>query len=416
MPFDVEHALEKALKCQPLDVLSTKVLCERLKLVLIRECNVKSVPAPVTIVGDVHGQVFDLLELFRIGGPVPHTNYLFLGDYVDRGPFSVETITLLALLKLSHPERVTLLRGNHESRQITQVYGFYAECLRKFGGPAVWQYFTELFDYLPIAALVGGSLLAVHGGLSPSIHHLDQIRILDRFAEIPHDGPLADLMWSDPDPDKTGFVISPRGAGYVFGHDVVWKFLHMNGLAHIVRAHQLCMTGYQVLFEDSLSTVWSAPNYCYRFGNTASILEVSEDLGRFFNVFGAAPESERQRPSNEAAPASGGSGSSHAASGSSEKAEKSAGGGDSGASNSSGQSGSNGVKAAAAAPSSALLSPASSASTAAGTISMSGVGSAISSTEGDSQHDAQSAEAPRAADDLREATTSADRKDDRYFT
>lgn len=300
MPFDVDAAIEKALDCQLLDPWATKSLCERLKLVLIRECNVKTVPTPVTVVGDVHGQVFDLLELFKIGGHVPCTNYLFLGDYVDRGPFSIETITILACLKLRHPERITLLRGNHESRQITQVYGFYAECYRKFGSAAVWQHFTDLFDYLPIAASVGGSLLAVHGGLSPSIHHLDQIRILDRFAEIPHDGPLADLMWSDPDPEKSGFVISPRGAGYVFGPDVAWKFLHLNALTHIVRAHQLCMCGYQVLFDDSLSTVWSAPNYCYRFGNTASILEISEDRSRFFNVFGPAPESDRQRPGTEA--------------------------------------------------------------------------------------------------------------------
>jgi len=299
MPFDVDAAIEKALACQLLDPCATKCLCEYLKLVLVNECNVKPVPTPVTVVGDVHGQVFDLLELFKIGGHVPHTNYLFLGDYVDRGPFSIETITILACLKLRHPDRITLLRGNHESRQITQVYGFYAECSRKFGSAAVWQHFTDLFDYLPIAALIGGSLLAVHGGLSPSIHHLDQIRILDRFAEIPHDGPLADLMWSDPDAEKTGFVISPRGAGYVFGPDVAWKFMHLNGLVHIVRAHQLCMSGYQVLFDESLSTVWSAPNYCYRFGNTASILEISEDHSRYFNVFGPAPESDRQRPGTE---------------------------------------------------------------------------------------------------------------------
>jgi len=321
MPFDVDAAIEKALDCQLLDPFSTKALCERLKLVLVKECNVKPVPTPVTVVGDVHGQVYDLLELFKIGGPVPHTNYLFLGDYVDRGPFSVETITLLALLKLRHPERITLLRGNHESRQITQVYGFYNECMRKFGGPTVWQHFTELFDFLPIAASIGGGLLAVHGGLSPSIHHLDQIRILDRFAETPHDGPLADLMWSDPDPEKTGFVTSPRGAGYVFGHDVVCKFLHLNDLTQIVRAHQLCMCGYQVLFDDSLSTVWSAPNYCYRFGNTASILEISEDHSRFFNVFGPAPESDRNRPGATAAVMSAGASSGSAGVGSATQAE-----------------------------------------------------------------------------------------------
>lgn len=306
MPFNVDTMLESAQACQLLDELAIALLCDHLKQVLLQETNVKVVPTPVTVVGDVHGQVFDLLELFKIGGPVPHTNYLFLGDYVDRGPFSIETITLLACLKLKHPERITLLRGNHESRQITQVYGFYAECNRKFGGPAVWQHFTDLFDYLPIASSIGGKHLAVHGGLSPSIHHLDQIRILDRFAEIPHDGPLADLMWSDPDPEKEGFVISPRGAGYVFGQDVVQKFLHLNDLDHIVRAHQLCMTGYQELFDNTLSTVWSAPNYCYRFGNTASILEIAEDHSKYFNVFGPAPESDRQKSGAETSAAGGG--------------------------------------------------------------------------------------------------------------
>lgn len=296
MPFDIDDALETAHRCELLNPLVATLICERLKPILSAECNVKPVSVPVTVVGDVHGQVYDVLEMFRVGGPVPDTNYLFLGDYVDRGPFSVETITLLTLLKLRHPERITLLRGNHESRQITQVYGFYIECMRKFDSPFVWHSYTKLFDYMPIAALIGGTMFAVHGGLSPSVRHLDQIRILDRFAEIPHDGPLADLMWSDPDPEKTGFVISPRGAGYVFGPDVVDKFFMVNGLSHLVRAHQLCMCGFQVQFDDSLSTVWSAPNYCYRFNNNASIMEISEDMSRFYNIFGPAQDSERQRP------------------------------------------------------------------------------------------------------------------------
>jgi serine/threonine-protein phosphatase PPG1 len=291
MAFDVDKALAAAMRCELLDENQIRVLCERLKDVLETESNVKALAPPVTVVGDVHGQFYDILELFRVAGPIPDTNYLFMGDYVDRGPHSVETITLLACLKLKYPERVTLLRGNHESRQITQVYGFYVECVRKYSSQSVWQSFTDMFDYLPIAAVIGSSILAVHGGLSPSVHALDQVRILDRFAEIPHEGPIADLMWSDPDPEKQGFVVSPRGAGYVFGYDVARRFLWLNSLDHIVRAHQLCMSGYQLLFKDEcMSTVWSAPNYCYRFGNAASVLEVNEDLQRTYNLFDQNPD------------------------------------------------------------------------------------------------------------------------------
>ena len=151
--------------------------------------------------GDVHGQFHDLIELFRVGGEVPNTNYLFLGDYVDRGAASVETITYLTLLKLRYPRRFTLLRGNHETRQITQVYGFYIECQRKYGSPNVWAHFTDLFDYLPIAAIIDGKVFNVHAGLSPSLLNVDDINQIKRIKEIPHEGPFADLMWSDPDSD-----------------------------------------------------------------------------------------------------------------------------------------------------------------------------------------------------------------------
>ena len=128
--------------------------CKKAREILAVESNVQEVRCPVTVCGDVHGQFHDLMELFKIGGNSPDTNYLFMGDYVDRGYYSVETVTLLVALKVRFKDRITILRGNHESRQITQVYGFYDECLRKYGNANVWKYFTDLFDYLPLTALV----------------------------------------------------------------------------------------------------------------------------------------------------------------------------------------------------------------------------------------------------------------------
>ena len=144
--------------------------------ILKEEENVKLVKAPVTVCGDVHGQFHDLMELFKIGGDCPQTNYLFMGDFVDRGFNSVETFLLLLALKIKYPERITLIRGNHESRQITQVYGFYDECMRKYGSINVWRYCTEVFDYLALSALVDNKIFCVHGGLSPSFNSIDEVK------------------------------------------------------------------------------------------------------------------------------------------------------------------------------------------------------------------------------------------------
>ena len=146
--------------------------------------------------------------------------------------------------QVRYPERITLIRGNHESRQITQVYGFYDECLRKYGSVNVWRYCTEIFDYLALAAVIDQKIFCVHGGLSPSISTLDEIRGLDRKQEVPHDGAMCDLMWSDPD-EISGWSVSPRGAGYLFGGDIVDKFNHQNNIDLIARAHQLVMEGYK---------------------------------------------------------------------------------------------------------------------------------------------------------------------------
>lgn len=182
-----------------------------------------------------------------------------------------------------------LIRGNHESRQITQIYGFYDECMRKYGNANVWRYCCDLFDYMSLGALIDNQVFAVHGGLSPSINSLDQIRLIDRKREVPHEGPMCDLLWSDPE-EVTGWGLSPRGAGYLFGGNIVERFLHENDLTLIARAHQLVMEGYKQMFNDQLVTVWSAPNYCYRCGNVASVLKLDDKMNKEFILFNAADQ------------------------------------------------------------------------------------------------------------------------------
>lgn len=193
-------------------------------------------------------------------------------------------------MKVRYPNRIALVRGNHESRQITQVYGFYEECIKKFGGSIeVWKYCTDVFDYISLSAVIQGDIFCVHGGLSPSLNNsIDKILEIDRKKEVPHEGEMCDLLWSDPD-DISGWGLSPRGAGYIFGKDTVEQWNHANGLSLIARAHQLVMEGYKYTFDETLVTVWSAPNYCYRCGNVAAILELDENLNREFKIFEAAP-------------------------------------------------------------------------------------------------------------------------------
>ena len=155
----------------------------------------------------------------------------------------------LALIIYRYPDRITLVRGNHESRQITQVYGFYEECQQKYGNASVWKACCQVFDFLILAAIVDGAVLCVHGGLSPEIRTLDQIRVVARAQEIPHEGAFCDLVWSDPEDVET-WSVSPRGAGWLFGDKVATEFNQVNGLKLIARAHQLVNEGYKVCSSD----------------------------------------------------------------------------------------------------------------------------------------------------------------------
>ena len=157
---------------------------------------------------------------------------------------------------------------------------------------SVWQALTDLFDYMPIAAVIEDKILCMHGGLSPNLETLDSFRALGstRIQETPHDGPLTDTLWSDPDDaGNPGWGVSPRGAGFLFGEDVSQNFLHTNGLELIARAHQLVMDGYNWSHGKRVVTIFSAPNYCYRCGNQAAIMELDETLKYTFHQFDPAP-------------------------------------------------------------------------------------------------------------------------------
>ena len=293
---DVDVWLTTLKQGQVLPERDLRILCEKLKEILIEESNVQPISAPVTICGDIHGQFYDLLELFNKGGEIPNTRYVFMGDFVDRGYHSVETFQYLMCLKLKWPNCITLLRGNHETRQTSTVYGFYDETIRKYGNANPWKYCTEVFDYLGIAAIIEGKIFCVHAGLSPDIKTLDQIRLFERRMEIPHEGPFCDLMWSDPEDIET-WALSPRGAGWLFGSRVTTEFNHINDLELIARAHQLVMTGYKYWFkEENLITVWSAPNYCYRCGNVASILSINANMERKLDIFNAVNDRQSTVP------------------------------------------------------------------------------------------------------------------------
>lgn len=283
---EVENYIQKLYNYNLLTEKEVNSLCEKAIEVLKEEPNIAKVSSPVTICGDIHGQLEDLLELFSVVGEVPYANYLFMGDYVDRGYFSVETVCLLLSLKVKFPGRITLTRGNHECRTVTQIYGFYDECQRKYGNLNVWKFITEVFDFLPLAAVVENQFFCLHGGLSPTLDTLDLIEELDRIKEIPTNGGMCDLMWSDPD-ESTGWNFSYRGAGYTFGEDISKQFNHRNGLKMIVRAHQLAMEGVQKWHDEQCVTVFSAPNYCYKCGNLAGVLHVGEDLGTKYERFEA---------------------------------------------------------------------------------------------------------------------------------
>ncbi|BGP34361.1 serine/threonine protein phosphatase Pzh1 [Rhodotorula toruloides] len=252
-------------------------ICQAAREVFLSQPTLIELSPPVKIVGDVHGQYSDLIRLFEMCGFPPNANYLFLGDYVDRGKQSLETILLLLCYKVKYPENFFLLRGNHECANVTRVYGFYDECKRRCN-IKVWKTFIDVFNCLPIAAVVASKIFCVHGGLSPSLSSMDDIRRISRPTDVPDYGLLNDLLWSDPSDTALDWEDNERGVSYCFGKSVIGAFLARYDFDLICRAHMVVEDGYEFWNERTLVTIFSAPNYCGEFDNFAACMSVSEDL------------------------------------------------------------------------------------------------------------------------------------------
>jgi len=262
---------------------SIKALIEVSHQIICGQPCLLELQAPLTVLGDIHGQFSDLLDIFDRTGHPPDINLLMLGDYVDRGKQSLETICLLLAYKVKYPENVFLLRGNHECAQITRIYGFYDECKRRHS-VRLWKSFCGLFNTFPAAALVDDRIMCMHGGLSPELQSFDQIRHMSRPVDVPDTGLLCDLLWSDPDKDVSGWCENDRGVSYIYGSDVVSSFNSRFGLDLIVRGHQVVEDGYEFFAGRGLVTLFSAPNYVGEFDNAAGIMHISDDLQCSFTV------------------------------------------------------------------------------------------------------------------------------------
>ncbi|KAH8400697.1 hypothetical protein KR009_000382, partial [Drosophila setifemur] len=252
-------------------------LIDRTRDVISTQPMLLELDTPINVCGDIHGQFSDLLRIFKACGFPPRENYLFLGDYVDRGKQSLETICLLFAYKVRYPENFFLLRGNHECASINRMYGFFDEMKRRHT-VRLWQNFTKCFDWLPVAAVVGDRIFCCHGGLGPSLRSLDQIRELRRPTEIPAEGILCDLLWADLNHNTKGWGFNIRGVSYTFDEVIVLNFLAAHNLDLMVRAHEVVEDGYEFFAGRHLITLFSAPNYCGMMNNAGGVMNVGPDL------------------------------------------------------------------------------------------------------------------------------------------
>jgi len=287
------HKIIKKLKkarrgsiCQELNIKEDECnyIVDKAYEIFQKEESLLKITAPIYICGDIHGQYYDLLRVFEILNYPPQSTFLFLGDYVDRGKQSLECLLLLLCLKIKYPDKIFLLRGNHESEALNKIYGFFDECKRRLSIKC-FKKITNLFNMMPISALINENILCMHGGLSKDLQNVDQINKILRPTEIPDEGLLCDLLWSDPNDTLTeDFGSNERNISVTFSKNFVKNFVEKNNLDLICRAHQVVEEGFEFFADMKLVTIFTAPNYMGEFDNNGGILEVGEDLLCKFHV------------------------------------------------------------------------------------------------------------------------------------
>lgn len=264
-------------------------IINRAAAILRKEPNLMRLNDPITVCGDIHGQYYDLVKLLEIGGDPKDQQYLFLGDYVDRGCFGCEVVLYLFAFKIKHPDTFFLLRGNHECRHLTAYFNFKQETKYKYN-ISIYDAIMNAFDCLPLACVLNNRFLCVHGGLSPEIRTVEEINAIHRFREPPSTGPMCDLLWSDPEeedenhPSQSLFVGNElRGCSFVFSYAATCQFLVANHLLSVIRAHEAQDEGYRLYKKSSTGfpsviCIFSAPNYCDSYDNKAAIIRFQNNL------------------------------------------------------------------------------------------------------------------------------------------
>lgn len=280
----MENILKNVISGEIPTEFEVKMICSEAENEFMQEPNIPSVSSPVCIIGDIHGQFTDLIELLNLKGPPSDKNkYIFLGDYVDRGPSSIGVIITLFLYKILFPKSIYMIRGNHEQKQINRIYGFYNECYQNYGSEDVWNSINNTFGHLSIACVVDKKYMCVHGGISNRIS-ISNLQRVDRFCSI-NDGDLFnDVIWSDPG-NVSGCIPNQRGCGVMFGQDALKRFLMENNLDLIIRSHQLVLEGYRYDLDDLCLTVWSAPNYLNKAANPGTVLLIEPNKDFKFLYF-----------------------------------------------------------------------------------------------------------------------------------